>query len=321
MEDRWAVHLPSSDGPLVVGVFDGHGGSSVAVALAENLCQSLSLALAAAGSNAEAENAAVLRCFLEADAAVVAADLRCGARDVRLPGAGSTAVVAAFLGDQVLLANVGDARAALGDASGGLLAVTVDQTPSVVEETQRVVALGGTVTHRLYDRKPRVAGVLAISRAFGNAGLKPFVTAEPVIMRVPLPEGRSALLLASDGLFDVLSTEDALRSVRSRARFPASALATRAKAMAQAYDNITVLTVHCSQQGAPLGAPPSRAPSPTLTEPLVSQQPEPEQPAVPLPEPVASPLVASPASLVCLALPLSAKRKSKLLASPPQLVT
>jgi serine/threonine protein phosphatase PrpC len=291
MEDRWGVSAscpPGADtgllpggaatvagalaGPLVVGVFDGHGGCLVSEHLAAQLPRALCAALQEAGCDVAAQNAALTACFLDADAEIVATDLASTpvARTARHPGPGATAAVVALLPASssvdgkthtLLLAVVGDARAAVAGPDGNLLAVTCDQTPSVAEEAARVVAMGGTVTTaHIWGNKPRVAGVLAISRAFGNAGMKPYVTAEPVILRVPIPQGGCTCLLGSDGLFDVLPTEEALATVcRPRERHPAGAVLQRARHLPEAMDNITVLTLKLGPIPPPPGSQPAAA--------------------------------------------------------------
>ena len=71
---------------------------------------------------------------------------------------------------------------------------------------------GGTVYfHGVW----RVSGILAVSRAIGDRLFKPFVTATPEIQRVALSSEDSFLILASDGIWDVISSEEAGRVVVS----------------------------------------------------------------------------------------------------------
>jgi serine/threonine protein phosphatase PrpC len=49
----------------------------------------------------------------------------------------------------------------------------------------------------------RVQGELAVSRALGNAPLRPFVSAHPDVAAVPLAPEDTVLVLCSDGLTDV----------------------------------------------------------------------------------------------------------------------
>ena len=111
-----------------------------------------------------------------------------------------------------------------------MLAESLDQRPNVEAELQRLKSLGGFAVTR--GSFMRTAGVLSVSRAFGNLGLKAYVRAEPAITAMPLPAGRCTLVLASDGIFDVVSSREALETVRpcSKARrTPAKCLVDRAQ--------------------------------------------------------------------------------------------
>ncbi len=73
------------------------------------------------------------------------------------------------------------------------------------DEERRIRALGGRV---LFWGRWRVEGVLAVSRAIGDVNLKPFVTCEPDFVTRKIQEQDMFLVLASDGLWDVMSNED-----------------------------------------------------------------------------------------------------------------
>lgn len=53
----------------------------------------------------------------------------------------------------------------------------------------------------------RVEGVLAVSRSIGDAKLKPYVTAEPDIVEHELGEDDMFLVVASDGVWDTMSSD------------------------------------------------------------------------------------------------------------------
>ena len=65
----------------------------------------------------------------------------------------------------------------------------------------------------------RVIGVLAVTRSFGDHSYKRYVTAEPYIHRVELSSSSEFVVLACDGVFDVLSdskvTEIVKREVKA----------------------------------------------------------------------------------------------------------
>ena len=62
----------------------------------------------------------------------------------------------------------------------------------------------------------RVNGNLALSRAIGDRSERPMVTAEPEIISVPVQEDNDEfILVASDGLWDVMDSQEAVDYVKS----------------------------------------------------------------------------------------------------------
>ena len=54
----------------------------------------------------------------------------------------------------------------------------------------------------------RVMGLLAVTRSFGDHSIKEFVIAEPYIQSITIADSSSFIVLACDGVFDVLSDEE-----------------------------------------------------------------------------------------------------------------
>lgn len=65
----------------------------------------------------------------------------------------------------------------------------------------------------IYWDGARVLGVLAMSRAIGDNYLKPYVTSEPEVTVTDRTEEDEFLILASDGLWDVVTNEAACAMV------------------------------------------------------------------------------------------------------------
>ncbi|CAJ1400430.1 unnamed protein product [Effrenium voratum] len=110
--------------------------------------------------------------------------------------------------------HVGDARAVL--CRKGLavrLTGVSDHKATDVEEARRVVEAGGTIYHE------RVNGMLAISRAFGDFQLKAPTWPNDIVSNVPevsatlLCEGDIFVIMACDGLWDVIEDQDAVNLV------------------------------------------------------------------------------------------------------------
>lgn len=130
---------------------------------------------------------------------------------------GSTAVVIVIHGDNLVAAHAGDSRAVLCRGKKAY-ALTVDHKPDRPDEEKRILAVGGSVVNNTTTGwVPRVNGHLAVSRSFGDLRMKdpsPVVSAEPEITVVPLTPNDQFAILASDGLWDVLSNQDAVDIVR-----------------------------------------------------------------------------------------------------------
>ncbi|XVE99605.1 hypothetical protein REPUB_Repub03eG0214700 [Reevesia pubescens] len=82
----------------------------------------------------------------------------------------------------------------------------MDKEPDRPDELTRIEEAGGRV---IYWDGPRVLGVLAMSRAIGDNYLKPFVIPEPEVTITERKVEDECLILASDGLWDVVKNETA----------------------------------------------------------------------------------------------------------------
>lgn len=84
------------------------------------------------------------------------------------------------------------------------IALSVDHKPNSKEERARIESLGGVV---VWAGTWRVGGVLAVSRAFGDRPLKRFVIPTPDTKEELLGHDDEFIVLASDGLWDVMSNQ------------------------------------------------------------------------------------------------------------------
>ena len=125
---------------------------------------------------------------------------------------GTTAVVALVHDEAITVAHVGDSRGVLCRANGAAQALTTDHKPELEAEKKRIEALGGFVS---YIGCWRAMGILAMSRAIGDLFLKPYVSAEPDVVSLPITPSDEFIILASDGVFDVFDNEQVVRIVRA----------------------------------------------------------------------------------------------------------
>ncbi|KAK8553629.1 hypothetical protein V6N13_062426 [Hibiscus sabdariffa] len=202
MEDFYETRIDGVDGEIVglFGVFDGHGGARAAEYVKHNLFSNLirhpkfisdtKSAIADAYNHTDSE-------FLKSE-------------NNQNRDAGSTASTAVLVGDRLLVANVGDSRAVI-CRGGSAFAVSRDHKPDQSDERQRIEDAGGFV---MWAGTWRVGGVLAVSRAFGDRLLKQYVVADPEIQEEKVDSSLEFLILASDGLWDVVSNEEAVAMVK-----------------------------------------------------------------------------------------------------------
>ncbi|PWN41519.1 PP2C-domain-containing protein [Ceraceosorus guamensis] len=100
-------------------------------------------------------------------------------------------------------ANVGDARAVL-CRSGKALRLTYDHKGSDAQEAKRITDAGGFVMNN------RVNGVLAVTRSLGDQAMKEFVVGSPYTTETCLSDEDKFLIVACDGLWDVIDDQDAV---------------------------------------------------------------------------------------------------------------
>ncbi|KXJ23938.1 putative protein phosphatase 2C T23F11.1 [Exaiptasia diaphana] len=132
--------------------------------------------------------------------------------------AGTTANVVVIKNNKVYCANVGDSRC-IASRRGAVEQLSYDHKPSNEEETRRIIAAGGWVEFN------RVNGNLALSRALGDFCFKrndkkspeeQIVTAMPDVITKEITPDYEFIILACDGIWDVLSNQEVVDFVRSR---------------------------------------------------------------------------------------------------------
>ncbi|KAI3754930.1 hypothetical protein L1987_54722 [Smallanthus sonchifolius] len=140
---------------------------------------------------------------------------------------GTTALAVVRQGELLVIANVGDSRAVLAMTSedGCLVPIqlTVDFKPIVPYEAKRILECKGRVfcmedepgVHRLWLPNEDSPG-LAMSRAFGDYYVKDFgLISVPEVTQRLITSKDQFLVLASDGVWDVISNQEAVEIVSS----------------------------------------------------------------------------------------------------------
>ncbi|KAM6956851.1 protein phosphatase 1B isoform 1-T3 [Aplochiton taeniatus] len=219
------------------GVYDGHAGSRVAHYASKHLLEHIISASlgsqapwegAGAGTGAavspgsppappgvEAVKAGIRTGFLRIDEHMRSfSDLRNG-----MDRSGSTAVGVLLSPRHLFFINCGDSRAVLCRGSRVCFA-TLDHKPCNPREKERIQNAGGSVMIQ------RVNGSLAVSRALGDFDYKnvdgkgpteQLVSPEPEVFEMErAPEQDQFVVLACDGIWDVMSNEELCQFVESR---------------------------------------------------------------------------------------------------------
>ncbi|KAK1354809.1 Protein-serine/threonine phosphatase [Heracleum sosnowskyi] len=219
------------------GVYDGHGGSQVAKYCAEKMHLVVAEEFYRETVNGlewqrrweETFSSSFKRVDSEAQTDALAPEM-----------VGSTAVVVVLSGCQIIISNCGDSRAVLCRGTE-TIPLTVDQKPDREDELMRIEGQGGKVINW---NGARVFGVLAMSRAIGDWYLRPWIIPVPEITFATRSEEDECLILASDGLWDVMSNQEvgevARRLLRRRRRLMADDEVSAAQFVA---DNLTEIAM------------------------------------------------------------------------------
>uniref|UniRef100_A0A669D5E1 Protein phosphatase 1G n=1 Tax=Oreochromis niloticus TaxID=8128 RepID=A0A669D5E1_ORENI len=132
---------------------------------------------------------------------------------------GTTAVVALIRGKQLIVANAGDSRCVVSER-GKAVDMSYDHKPEDEVELARIKNAGGKVT-----MDGRVNGGLNLSRAIGdhfykrNKSLPPeeqMISAMPDVKVLTLNEDHDFMVIACDGIWNVLSSQEVVDFISER---------------------------------------------------------------------------------------------------------
>jgi len=203
MEDTYSYDRNLPYGFEYYGVFDGHGGNDVSLYLQDNMKNVIKKHIIDE-VNSDKEVIDVGNILYKSFKTII--------NDIPSKismTTGSTAVVLLRYKDKIWVANVGDSRAIMNNGLNSIQ-LTNDHKPNNDEEYERIVSLGGKVIKANKGDVYRVNGVLAVSRAIGDFSLYPHVTWKPEITTYNLNKNNHYILIATDGVWDVLSSKDVI---------------------------------------------------------------------------------------------------------------
>jgi len=199
MEDEHVIieKLSANKNLGYFAIYDGHGGTTAAKYLKDQLHENIMKALKATDPMTANVPEIFRKSFIQTDEELIKKGEK----------SGSTAAVALIRhgddGSTLYTANIGDARIVL-NRNGIAVAVTKDHKASDPGEIDRIKKMGGLMI------QGKVAGSLAVTRAFGDSELKPWVSVDPYIEETKLKPTDNILILACDGLWDVCSNQEAV---------------------------------------------------------------------------------------------------------------
>jgi len=228
MEDTHTIaeNFGGKPNQVFYGIYDGHGGKETADFVSRKLHENI---LAQLNSGLEPKEA-LRRAYLAIDSEAL-----------ELSGnSGSTAVSALVIGDRLYIANIGDARAVL-SRKGKAVRLSKDHKAGDPQEKKRVEKAGGKITT---SDIPRVEGRLALARSFGDKSLKKYVIADPYVTETTLTPQDDFLILACDGVWDVLKDQEAVDLIKNEEDPQKAADMIKNAALQKgSTDNISVMVV------------------------------------------------------------------------------
>jgi serine/threonine protein phosphatase PrpC len=211
-------------GAALFGVFDGHGGRSAVEFASANLPGEI---------RAQINGGKGFREAFEAVHTKMAESCTFS---------GTTAAVAVVWQNRLAVAAVGDTRCVL-SKGGTAVQLTVDHRPDIESEAAHIMSKGG----RIEDG--RVNGVLEISRTLGDSVLGECVRATPDVRELEIGEDDQFLILACDGVWSVMTNQDAVDLIVSEEEPVMAARHIRDTAFErESTDNISVIVVSLNRR-------------------------------------------------------------------------
>jgi len=224
-QDTYAVHTKLTPSIYFFAVYDGHGtrGKDISVFVNEHF------------SNCMRKNIHKIERLAAKEAMTLfftntfkAIDNKLQDSRINSASSGTCCNMVLIHREKCYIANVGDSRAVLcRTSSNGHRAETLDLSsdhkPSRPDEKKRILEVGGIIEPIYYQGIPvgpdrvwtheRDAGI-AMTRAIGDTrGKKAGLISEPEVKEIDLQVGDRFIIVASDGLWDVMTSEEAVNFV------------------------------------------------------------------------------------------------------------
>ncbi|CEF67745.1 Protein phosphatase 2C (PP2C)-like domain-containing protein [Strongyloides ratti] len=211
MEDAHThiLSLPDDKDTSFFGVYDGHGGPKVSQFAGLNLHKRIVQSEKFKSGNIEE---GIVDGFIALDEQMLNDEF------MKKDTSGSTAVICLIKNNILYTGNSGDSRA-VASVNGCAIPLSYDHKPQNADESRRIYEAGGFVEFS------RVNGNLALSRALGDfcykqredlSPSKQIVTVVPEVTTHKLNKDFEFLIIACDGIWDVMSNQAAVDFVRAK---------------------------------------------------------------------------------------------------------
>jgi len=231
-QDNFFIYNNFNNNPnyIYLGVCDGHGmfGQDVSGYLVNTLPQNMNINLINSNINLSTESSIKLFPIILSTFVSTNIDMT---EDERVDSSfsGSTCVSLFFTPERLICANVGDSRCILGKFDGNKWKsknLSRDQKPSEKDESERIINSGGRIEsfkdengnyigpERVWLKDEDVPG-LAMSRSFGDEIAHTVgVITDPEINEYFFLEEDKFMIIASDGLWEFISSEECVKMVK-----------------------------------------------------------------------------------------------------------
>ncbi|KAG8389953.1 hypothetical protein BUALT_Bualt01G0033100 [Buddleja alternifolia] len=245
----------------VFALFDGHNGSAAAIYAKENLLNNVLSAIPPDLNSDEwilALPRAMVAGFVKTDKEF----------QEKAKTSGTTVTFVIIEGWVLTVASVGDSRAVLESAEGGIYYLSADHRLDCSEdERERITSCGGEVGRLNAGGGTEIGplrcwpGGLCLSRSIGDMDVGEFIVSVPYVKQVKLSSNGGRLIISSDGVWDALSAETAFECSRGMAAdAAASHIVKEAVQVKGLRDDTTCIVVDIQppEKPEPLKPPPKK---------------------------------------------------------------
>ncbi|CAN8070735.1 unnamed protein product [Agarophyton chilense] len=220
-QDSLAVILPLPDPHQSVSlfaVFDAHGknGHRMSAFVAQHFTRQFQAALSHKSTS--------ISKALQYSCRQTAASVKASALESFMTG--TTLAAAIVHKGSITCANLGDSRVVVATVRNGIIvpiSLTEDHIPEVPRERKRIESAGGRVERwtpanldtgpaRIWLKDKRLPG-LSVSRVIGDTILSGIVSSEPEITSYKLTEQDQFIIVATDGIWNVMSNQDVVQFI------------------------------------------------------------------------------------------------------------